>query len=426
MTHRALSILAVAGAIAAGATLGAQPQAPAAARVPLCPGLTIVTAVSQSDGDYESIKTIESVSRDTVRLKYSSERLVSDWLSNDPPKLAQSTLYRTVRQADLKSATLYEQQFSPELPETVPETTAIGTSEAVLEALKTKGEAKLGIFIAYSQTKPSLDRNEHPNVYDNQMVATITRVGTTPVMVPVLLNDEPVTLPAIQARGDFFGDKTEFFFLDDPSNPITLKYRFGIDGNRIDPTYAKMQGITGPLVRDKDVLQVVKITARCAGAPPQNAGGPGAGGGAPAGPGAMPNPRGGGSGSDGSAVVAAALEQELAQSGRADVYSIYFSFNSDTIRDESQPTLRAIADVLQRHPDWQLSVTGHTDNIGGPQYNLDLSRRRAAAVKTALAGKYAVAAGRLTTSGAGESQPKDTNDTLEGRARNRRVELVKR
>ncbi|HVZ19996.1 MAG TPA: hypothetical protein VG871_02980, partial [Vicinamibacterales bacterium] len=329
MTHRALSILAVAGAIAAGATLGAQPQAPAAARVPLCPGLTIVTAVSQSDGDYESIKTVESVGRDTVRLKYSSERLVSDWLSNDPPKLAQSTLYRTVRQADLKSATLYEQQFSPELPETVPETTAIGTSEAVLEALKTKGEAKLGIFIAYSQTKPSLDRNEHPNVYDNQMVATITRVGTTPVMVPVLLNDEPVTLPAIQARGDFFGDKTEFFFLDDPSNPITLKYRFGIDGNRIDPTYAKMQGITGPLVRDKDVLQVVKITARCAGAPPQNAGGPGAGGGAPAGPGAMPNPRGGGSGSDGSAVVAAALEQELAQSGRADVYSIYFSFNSD-------------------------------------------------------------------------------------------------
>src|SRR5207249_856607 len=97
--------------------------------------------------------------------------------------------YRTVRRADLDNAFLYEQQFSSELPETVPETTAIGTSNAVLNALKTKGEAKLGIFIAYSQTKPSIDRSTHPNIYDNQMVATVTRVGSTPVMMPVLVND---------------------------------------------------------------------------------------------------------------------------------------------------------------------------------------------------------------------------------------------
>ena len=143
--------------------------------IPLCPGLTIVTAVSQQDGDYESIKTVQSVTDSDVRLKYSVERLVEDWLSSGPPKLLKYTLYRTVRRSDLDSAILYEQQFSTELPEMVPETTAIGTSAAVLNALKTKGEAKLGIFIAYSQTKPSLDRNTHPNVYDNQMVATITR-----------------------------------------------------------------------------------------------------------------------------------------------------------------------------------------------------------------------------------------------------------
>lgn len=108
-----------------------------------------------------------------------------------------------------------------------------------------------------------------------------------------------------------------------------------------------------------------------------------------------------------------------------DIYSIYFSFDSDRLRDESQPTLKDIAEVLRRHPDWKLQVNGHTDGIGGDQFNLDLSKRRAAAVKNALVQQYKVGADRLATSGYGKSQPKDTNDTLEGRARNRRVELMK-
>jgi outer membrane protein OmpA-like peptidoglycan-associated protein len=424
------------------------PALHAAPTVPLCPGLTLVTAVNQSGGDYESIKTIETVNDDGVRLKYSVERLVDDFLSNDPPKLTKFTLYRTVRRVDLVSATLYEQQFSTELPELIPETTAIGTSSAVLEALKTAGESKLGIFIAYSQKQPSIDRNVHPNVFDNQMVATVTRVGTVPVMIPVILNDEPIMLPAIQAQGDFFGDKTEFFFLDDPENPITLKFRFGIDGNKIDPTIAKLRGIETPPSADKDVLQVVKITARCAqgnlqsgdgppnsgpavpgsglGAGAASAGGAGSGAGAGSGSnsaagagGAVPTEPGAGAG------AADNLEHALAKSGHVDIYSIYFSFNSDEIRDESEPTLREIADILRRHPDWKLAVNGHTDNIGSDQYNLDLSRRRAVAVVNTLSQRYGIAAARLVASGFGESQPKDTNDTLEGRAKNRRVELVR-
>jgi outer membrane protein OmpA-like peptidoglycan-associated protein len=404
----------------AACCLIARPAAapPRAATIALCPGLTIVTAVNQTDGDYESIKTVESISDAGVRLKYSVERLVDDMFSIEPPKLVKFTLYRTVRLVDLQSAFLYEQQFSTELPETVPETTAIGTSAAVLNALKTKGEAKIGIFIAYSQIKPSIDRNTHPNVYDNQMVATVTRTGSAPVMVPLIVDDTPVEVPAIQASGEFFGDKVEFFFLDDPANPLTLKYRFGIDGRpALSPEQAKIMGIPPrPTATDKDVLQVVKIRSGCAGPAPQPS--PGSGGGTPTGvgsdAGAMMADGGGGS-----------LERELAESGRADVYSIYFSFNSDTIREESEPTLKDIADVLRRHPDWKLGVTGHTDNIGGDQYNLDLSRRRSAAVKNALVTRYGIAAARLTTSGAGKAQPKDTNETLEGRARNRRVELIR-
>lgn len=383
--------------------------------IPLCPGLTIVTAVRQPQGDYESIKTILSVTDSDARLRYSVERLVEDWLSSSTqPKLQKYTLYRTIRRSDLDSAILYEQQFSSELPEMIPETTAIGTSAAVLNALKTKGESKLGIFIPYSQIKPSIDRNMHPNVYDNQMVATITRVGDKPVMLPVIVNDVRVELPAIQARGDFFGDKSEFFFLDDPANPLTLKFRIGIDAvAAIDSERAKAFGLPPSPARDKDTLQVIKITYRCGGASPQLSSQAG---------GKLPTAGNGGSVSAG----AGSLERSLSESGRADVYSIYFAFGSDTIRDESEPTLKEIAEVLALRPDWKLQVNGHTDGIGTDLYNLDLSKRRAAAVKDALVKRFGIDAGRLTTAGFGKSQPKDSNDTLEGRARNRRVEFVRR
>jgi len=119
------------------------------------------------------------------------------------------------------------------------------------------------------------------------------------------------------------------------------------------------------------------------------------------------------------------LERALAETGHADIYSIYFSFNSDELRGESEPTLREIGEIMRRHPDWKLSVAGHTDSIGGDASNLDLSKRRAASVKNALVAKFRVNASRLMTDGYGKSRPLDTNETEEGRARNRRVELVK-
>ena len=142
----------------------------------------------------------------------------------------------------------------------------------------------------------------------------------------------------------------------------------------------------------------------------------------PTGSGTTGAPAGGGEAPTGSG--AGQLEQQLTEKRRAEVYSIYFSFNSDAIREESEPTLKDIAAVLTKHPDWTLSVEGHTDGVGGDQRNLDLSRRRAAAVKDALTKRYRIPANRLTTAGYGKSRPKDTNDTLEGRARNRREPLV--
>src|SRR5262249_51059941 len=104
---------------------------------------------------------------------------------------------------------------------------------------------------------------------------------------------------------------------------------------------------------------------------------------------------------------------------------IYFDFNSDALREESEPTLQEIAEIMRRHPDWKLSIAGHTDSIGGDTPNTDLSKRRSAAVKNALVSRIGVNTGRLTTTGYGRSRPVDTNDTAEGRARNRRVELMR-
>jgi outer membrane protein OmpA-like peptidoglycan-associated protein len=383
----ALGVLLAQAAVSAGAATGPQ--------IPLCVGTTIVTAISQPDGDYESIKRIESVSPDRIRLKFSADVMVTDELSDEPPKLVQQTMYRTMLTRDLSTARLYEQQFYDELPEVIPGTTAIGTSTTVLEELKTQGHSNMGIFIGFSG-EPSMDPGDMFYLYNNKMEAPVERVEPGAVLLPVIVNGVPTQLPAIHARGDFQGDKSEFYFLDDVSNPLTLKFRIGIDALvHVETHNGKDEIVAGGAEgkNDRAVLQVIKISSRCAVATNHDA----------------PDE----------------VEQSLEKTGKAVVYDIYFSFNSANLRPESEPALREIATALQRHPDWKLGVGGHTDNIGGQAYNLKLSQQRAAAVNGALVSRYHIDAQRLSASGYGASQPQDTNATLAGRARNRRVELVK-
>lgn len=123
---------------------------------------------------------------------------------------------------------------------------------------------------------------------------------------------------------------------------------------------------------------------------------------------------------------AGSLEGGLLENKRVDVYGIYFDFNSDRIRKESEPVLNEIGAIMKKHPDWRLSIAGHTDSVGGDgDYNLELSRRRSEAVRVALTARFGIQADRLTSSGYGAAAPIETNDTPEGRARNRRVELVR-
>ena len=121
-----------------------------------------------------------------------------------------------------------------------------------------------------------------------------------------------------------------------------------------------------------------------------------------------------------------AIERQLADSCRAPVYGFYFAFNSAALEAASQPAFKAVADLLGRHPDWTLAIEGHTDSIGDPASNLKLSDRRATAVRQELLARYGIAASRLTAAGRGMAGYVAPNTTLEGRARNRRVDLVRR
>ena len=102
---------------------------------------------------------------------------------------------------------------------------------------------------------------------------------------------------------------------------------------------------------------------------------------------------------------------------------VNFDFDKATLQPQGKPILDEAARILKENPSINVQVQGYTDAIGSVEYNLKLSDRRAATVKNYLVAQ-GVSASRLTTKGFGKSNPVATNDTADGRAQNRRVELV--
>ncbi len=86
--------------------------------------------------------------------------------------------------------------------------------------------------------------------------------------------------------------------------------------------------------------------------------------------------------------------------------------------------IEAVADVLKKYPDLKIVVEGHTDNVGGEKYNLNLSQKRAEAVKAVMVNNFKIASDRITAKGFGFSNPLADNSTKEGRQQNRRVEAA--
>ena len=352
--------------------------------VPLKVGMLVITAVADSLGDYESMKQVESIDQNGTTLSYHSEKPKGGTGESE-----ETSVTRTVLAQDLQNAHDYAEVFGTNDPRSLPGTTAISASRAVFAELQGKGVSQfsfrpdglkgaigglVGMFssIAGTDTKDvggiSLDKLSKED-------CRLQKEGNGLYAFPVLLNAQPTTLPAIRAACMTDDGPAEFYILNQPDYPLMLSWKLGSGAQ----------------------LQVIKITYP---APP------------PAPKSEKPAPP-------------SAIEEQLKEKKKVEIYGIYFDFASDHLKPESTPVLEEIAGVLTSNPEWKLTVSGHTDNVGGDAYNLDLSQRRAAAVKQALLTSYHVAPERLTTDGFGASRPVATNDTLAGRALNRRVELTR-
>ena len=124
-------------------------------------------------------------------------------------------------------------------------------------------------------------------------------------------------------------------------------------------------------------------------------------------------------------VEASKMNEALSTSGSISLYGIYFDTDKADVKPESDPTLTEIATLLTEQPGMAVLVVGHTDNQGSFEHNIDLSLRRAQAVKAALSSRFQIGGERMTAAGAGMMAPVASNDNEDGRAQNRRVVLVK-
>lgn len=334
-------------------------------RIPLREGLTIVTAIAEARGDYESIKTVTAVTDAEVQIAYAAELTTGRKVRAG----------RKVLGADLRSALEYRPEFMHEENRAYPGTTAIGLSRAALEELVSTGKTA---FTGQTRTSGGVRR----------VTGSLTRVDV--VSYPLLVNDRKVSVEAVHATADFERESGEFWVLNDPGNPLMLKFHYVEKKSEI---VAKLEEASKGRLKiplREYALEVVKVSW------------------------------------PGAATAPSAIEEQLEDDGRAEVYGIYFDFDKATLKPESAPVLKEIAALLAKNPAWKLDVEGHTDNIGTDAHNLALSKARAEAVTAALVSEYGIDAARLAPAGFGATRPVESNDTLAGRARNRRVELVKR
>jgi outer membrane protein OmpA-like peptidoglycan-associated protein len=398
----------LAGLCALAATTAARAAAPAAS-VPLVPGLafTVTSHVglvtnrgSVPVADTEIVYSVEQADARRVILRF----LLSARSGTAAGKLiepAPTSFVRIVRREDLQSAAREKVLFGSDDPELLPGQTFAGTSAAVLAALKSSGQ--VAFVLGINEPEEGLQAlsgladplpgggtgGVSPAVLSGiQMLlasparhyyrGTLIRTGADEPF-SVLLDGRRTTLPAVHVRGKLqFAGRTitpELWWLDEPDDPLTLKWMIG------------------------GSYEVITRIDR-------------------------PQPAGGGAGgAGGTPTVAAGL---AGRACRAELTGVYFTTGSAQVLDVSLPALQRFAALLRQHPDWQLTIEGHTDNIGSAGYNLDLSARRAQAVRQVLISRFGIPPARLEAKGYGLTRPVESNATDQGRAHNRRVEVSRR
>jgi outer membrane protein OmpA-like peptidoglycan-associated protein len=342
-----------------------------AAKVPLVGGTIVTTAWGLLRGDVESIEKVNSTSPTSLNSANNGIKWVNDEGQNKHSEDAD----QNVCNEDLQTASTYVTVGGAEIPHIFHGATRLRLSDKSFAEIKSQGKTAFRYLYV---------RDGHESAQPAYVAGTISRVEPQDVPYPMIVNDQRVELPTIHLTGIMEVDgknpfpkvdrpshaQAEIYMVDDPLDPMVLMFRIK------DQKWS--QG--------KFKIEVIRLNFP------------------------VPHP-------------VNLVEKQLTEQKRAVTWGIYFDFNKDTIKPESAPVLKQIVQAMTDNPEWKLTVEGNTDNVGGDTYNLDLSKRRAAAVKEALVTQYHIAPDRLSTNGFGASHPIDTNETLEGRARNRRVEL---
>lgn len=189
------------------------------------------------------------------------------------------------------------------------------------------------------------------------------------VYLPVIVNDIETELPALHVRGSFGTLSGEFWLLDDVAASLTLMYH-----------------LVGASPDWQD-LRVTEIII------------PGA--------------------------AETTVRRTLSKVGCIAFHDINFDFDKADLRPNARPSMAAVAVVLRTQPSWHVKIAGYTDSVGLEQHNQTLSQERALAVMTDLVTEYGIDPGRLTAVGFGAHNFIKGNDTVVGRALNRRVEVLR-
>jgi outer membrane protein OmpA-like peptidoglycan-associated protein len=280
-------------------------------------------------------------------------------------KRTDETFSRFVSAVDLASATRLNTVFRSNDQADYPGYTAFSLSTGVYESLRSTGTAAFTVT-SLGAGLPGLQASA-------KYKGTLSLTAPQGEPFPLIVNGVATTVPSLHVRGRFsFREQPleqDFWVLADSAHPLILKTTTG-----------------------RDVLQLLRVELPADDAVPASL---------------------------------TVVERELDKQCRAELPGIYFAFGTAVLDQTSNATLTAVAEMLTRHPQWTLSIEGHTDSIGTDVANRRLSEQRARAVQMSLSAQHGIAPARLQSVGFGATRPRATNATMTGRARNRRVELVR-
>lgn len=359
--------LALAAAIAAAPALSAQR---AALPLPPVAGLSLVQTLTVKDGDRESVHTVQEATARGYRWTWTAVEVRAGG------DTSREVFKYTELNADVAEAIRFRAFHDAKAAEEHPGYTMHSISRAVYRRLRAEGSDSFQIMAIESAGGLGIlgmGNRVAPVRWAGRL--TLATKGTVPF--PLLVNGKRVEVPALHIRGRLAARgntwEPELWIMADSAYPLLLKW-------------------VGSHRHAGNVLQTIRVD--------------------------LPS-------SGGAASMEGELEVGLSSSCRTELPGVYFGFNRADLDGASDRAIAAVAGLMKKHSDWTLTLEGHTDSIGGAAANRALSERRVEAVRARLMSGHQVDGARLKTAGYGSARPKESNGTIEGRARNRRVELVR-